>query len=256
MSDHTSGAAVTLPYIGVDGCAGGWLCVALGDGGEWRVRLLADNEPLGELARHARLMLIDMPIGLPGSNSSGQRQCDVAARRLLGRPRASSVFPVPSRATMSATSYSEALLLNRQHTGRGISKQAWNIVPKIVQIDRLLQARPELKTCLRECHPEVCFWALNGQRAMAFNKKTSEGRDERLHILMSLLPQTQNIFEHAMQNYRRRTVASDDVIDAMVVALTARLGHNRLHLLPEKPPSDDTGLSMEIVYATTPGRLE
>ena len=149
-----------------------------------------------------------------------------------------------------ATSYAEALLLNRQHTGRGISKQAWNITPKIGQIDRLLQACPELKTHLRECHPEVCFWALNGQRAMVFNKKTPAGHDERLRTLMSLLPQTQHIFEHAMQQYRRRTVASDDVIDAMVVALSARLGHNRLHLLPDNRPRDDTGLAMEIVYAT------
>ena len=45
---------------------------------------------------------------------------------------------------------------------------------------------------------------------MVFNKKTPAGHDERLRTLMSLLPQTQHIFEHAMQQYRRRTVASDD----------------------------------------------
>lgn len=241
--------SAALPFAGVDGCAAGWLCVELGQAGDWHVTLMAQAQQLAQLAQYKRLMLVDMPIGLPGSSAPGPRQCDTEARRLLGVPRSSSVFPVPCRAALTATTYPDALRINRQQVGRGISQQAWNIAPKIAQLDGLLRRQPGLKSRLRECHPEVCFWALNGQRAMGFNKKRPQGRDERVRVLQRFLPQTQEILEYGASQYRRRDVANDDVIDALVVALTARLGYGRLQTLPAEPPCDEAGLAMEIVYA-------
>ena len=55
----------------------------------------------GELLAHyagAKLILVDIPIGLP--ESKGGRDCDRKARKLLGRRSASSVFPTPTRQTV------------------------------------------------------------------------------------------------------------------------------------------------------------
>jgi len=243
-----SGTGQGFHYLGVDGCRGGWLCVAYGDDGAWQIHLLNEIEALGDLVAGSDLTLIDMPIGLPDVNGFGQRQCDIEARRCLGWPRASSVFPVPSRATLTASSYSEALQINRQQLGRGLSRQAWNIAPRIAQVDDLLRTRPVLKSRLRECHPEVCFWSLNRHQSMRFNKKRIEGREERLQVIQAYIPQAREILQNALAHFQRSVLAADDVIDAMVVALTAKLGQSGLHTLPCVPSRDHLGLPMEIVY--------
>lgn len=250
-----SGAGQDLQFIGVDGCRGGWLCVACGVDGAWQIHLLKTIEALGDLVAASALTLIDMPIGLPDANGPGQRQCDMEARRCLGWPRASSVFPVPSRATLTAHSYSEALQINRQQLGRGLSRQAWNIAPKIAQVDDLLRSRPVLKSRLRECHPEVCFWSLNRHQAMRFNKKRAEGREERLQVIQAYFPPVREMLHNALAQFQRSVVAADDVIDAMVVALTAKLGQSGLLSLPSEPPRDHFGLPMEIVYADGRNRV-
>jgi len=70
---------------------------------------------------------IDIPIGL----LDGPRACDKAARKLLGQPRGSSVFPAPCRAALQVETYEEASAINRQKAGRALSRQARRIVPKI-----------------------------------------------------------------------------------------------------------------------------
>jgi len=70
---------------------------------------------------------IDIPIGL----LDGPRACDKAARKLLGQPRGSCVFPAPCRAALQVETYEEASAINRQKAGRALSRQARRIVPKI-----------------------------------------------------------------------------------------------------------------------------
>ncbi|UCC56560.1 MAG: DUF429 domain-containing protein [Gammaproteobacteria bacterium] len=239
--------ASTRTFIGIDGCPAGWFCVILDDRDHWSFRLAPDEHGVGELATGADSVLIDIPIGLCDSGSDG-RDCDREARRLLGRGRASSVFSAPARRTLAATGYADALIRNRQATGRGLSRQAWGIVPKIRAIDALLRDQRALCGVLRECHPELCFWALNGRHAMQFNKKQGQGQQERLAVLERYFPQCHALFEQASENCLRRQVAHDDIVDAMVCAVTAKLGHGGYQTVPARPPRDGQGLSMEIVY--------
>ena len=234
-------------FIGIDACRSGWFCVLLdADMNGW-YRVAADADEVGELACEADSVLIDIPIGLPGDGPDG-RACDREARHLLGAGRASSVFSAPARRTLSATSYSSALSLNRQATGRGLSKQAWNIVAKIREVDTLLRSNRTLQHVLHECHPELCFWALNGKRAMQYSKKTAEGQQERLHVLQQYLAGGHALFEQACHDFLRREVARDDIIDAMVCAVTARLCYGAYRTLPTNPVTDGQGLPMQIVY--------
>jgi hypothetical protein len=48
---------------------------------------------------------------------------------------------------------------------------------------------------LREVHPEVCFWALAGGRAMEHSKKTAAERRERLAVLMRYKPEAGVLIE-------------------------------------------------------------
>lgn len=235
-------------YAGVDGCRRGW-AVALLEGDRFltpRVhRSLAD---VVETTGQAALVLVDIPMGLTDGQ---ERRADREARRLLGR-QGSSIFPVPVRAAVHAADYREACGLNQAATGRKLSVQTWGIVPKIAEADRLLQEKPLLQQRLKECHPELSFLALNGWIPMTASKKTPEGQAERLALLTRKAGGAAEALAAARSCYPRTTVATDDLLDAMVLAVAARealaLG---LPAVPAEPQVDAFGLNMEIVCPTT-----
>jgi predicted RNase H-like nuclease len=67
-----------------------------------------------------------------------------------------------------------------------LSQQAWGIVTKIKQVDDAIT--PDCQKWAFEVHPEVCFWALAGERPMKHRKKTKAGVNERLDLLGSVFP--------------------------------------------------------------------
>lgn len=235
-----------MRFVGIDGCPGGWICVGLNGKAGWAVSVVATNA-LSSVVTTATAVFIDIPIGLPDEDVA-ERVCDREARRLLGRARSSSVFPVPARASLRARDFAEAQEINRRHTGRGISKQSWLIAPRIRAVDGLLRAESRLRGVLRESHPEVCFWALNGATAMRHNKKTPDGRMERMALLRRYFPAADSVFDAAVTRYRRKQVARDDIVDALVLAVSAKLGAGCYRSLPADPPRDAAGLAMEMVF--------
>jgi predicted RNase H-like nuclease len=223
---------------GVDGCRAGWIAfkvelpslvtsVEVVDLPSWVKNRPSDLACLG----------IDMPIGL----LDGPRACDLAARKLLKRPRGSSVFPAPCRAALHAATYEEASAINRQRTGRGLSQQAWGIAPKIRQVDDAIT--PERQQWAFEVHPEVCFWALNRQRSMAHNKKTEEGAAERIAVLRAVFPD----IERHLAN-RPPRVGADDLLDAAVAAWTALRRHRGEAKCVCPAERDEKGLETTIWY--------
>ena len=234
-------------YTGVDGCRSGWFIVRLNQTAAWETAIASTPDTLARYIEQSPLTLIDIPIGLPDIDSP-QRECDQLARKALGMPRAASVFPVPSRAAVYTGSYTNASQLNHRSLGKKLSKQTWNISAKIRQVDELLQSQRSLRAKLRECHPEVCFWALNNKSAMRFNKKRKAGREERMQVLTRYLPAAYHILEYAAGSYRRNQVAVDDIIDAMALAVSAMMGHKKLSSFPEERRLDRQDLTMEIVY--------
>ena len=104
---------------------------------------------------------------------------------------------------------------------------------------------------VREVHPELLFWALNGEKPMESPKKLVQGRDERLRVLLTAEPRTQEIYEGACTKFRRKVVARDDILDALAAAVAAYHHHDQLKTLPECPQNDAKGLRMAIVYPRT-----
>jgi predicted RNase H-like nuclease len=147
---------------GIDGCRGGWV-IATSDADLNGVKFSLTSDLCSLFAETESVIAIDIPIGL---SENQPRACDVAAREILGWPRRNSVFSPPSRRALNAKTLAEALHLNREALGIGISKQAFCIVPKIREVDKLMY--PYRQEHIREAH-EVTFARLNGT-PMVYNK--------------------------------------------------------------------------------------
>lgn len=234
--DGAEGSAVTTS-AGVDGCRGGWLMVTRQrEGGAADIHLAASWEELPTLAS---LVCVDMPIGLA---EQGARECDVLARRALGRERGASVFPAPNRPMLGFPSWRQANAWGRRR-GRGLPRQSWGLVDKIRELDRALT--PARQRRVREAHPELVFKLLNGDRPPP-PKRTPEGQARRRRILEGL-----GFTELAawLSRWPRRLVKIDDVLDACACCVAAeRIRAGVAVRLPERPPRDARGLRMEIWF--------
>lgn len=190
------------------------------------------------------LILADVPIGLP---EGGVRDCDMRAKGILGRYN-SRVFLTPPRGVFDSESYEAANPLCRALSDRGLMKQMWMIMPGIREVDATMRAAGAVRSVVRECHPEICFWGLSGE-IIAANKKTDDGAAARLGVLSRFVDGVETIVEQAMAKFPRSKVARDDVIDALVCAVTAAgVWDGSLRTLPEEPERDGFGLAMEMVY--------
>ena len=228
---------------GADGCKGGWVVISKDlDSGQiaWRLRKTAHD--LIALSPLPKIIAIDIPIGLP---EKGSRACDLLARELLGKGRTSSVFPAPIRPVLAAQNYIDACKIRLVSDGKKMSKQAWNIVPKIRSVDTLLVQNPELRTIIREVHPEVCFFYLNGKKPLHFKKKMAQGREERITLLEPLYGQS---LRAASEDRKKLDSGEDDILDAFAALWTAeRIEKGTSQTIPAEPPTDSYGLRMEIV---------
>lgn len=233
-------------FVGVDGCSGGWFAVEIeSDAPENTVDHGVYTEFAAVLDAHAdaERLLVDIPIGLP---DAGRRDCDVAARQRLGS-RASTVFFAPCRAVLDAADHGTASAINRERTGYGLSIQAWHLVPRIRAVDAVLRSS-SAEGCVHEAHPELCFAAL-GDGPVSEPKSTAVGRSERLDRLRPVLPDVDGVYEACLDAYYRKDVARDDVLDALVLAVSASRPLARVPDVESGAvPRDGVGLPMEIRY--------
>lgn len=228
---------------GVDGCKGGWVAVFRhARTGRSFARFAETITEIVGASEQPAWVAIDMPMGFADDAKPGGRDCEKAARAILGPAgRASCVFSAPCRGALAAKDYPAANARNRKAAGVGLSKQAWNLFPKMREIDALLRARSDAP--IFESHPELCFARLAGEPLRAA-KKTAEGRAQRLTLLakegFGELPEWLDLFP-------RKFVAPDDVIDAAVVCLTAlRRAKGTAERLPTQAPQDRHGIEMAI----------
>jgi predicted RNase H-like nuclease len=199
---------------GVDGCRGGWVVVTVpceGGGGVSVHGVTHARAVLAELeSGRIRAAGIDIPIGLPVCRS---RAVDSEARRRLG-PRRSSVFPAPVRAVLATRTYVEACAASHAACGKKVSRQLFNIVPKIKEVDDLQS--PARQATLFEACPELSFATLAGM-PMPHSKGTVPGTAERVRALRAVFP---GVARHAEAPPAGAKV--DDVLDAFALAWTAR----------------------------------
>jgi predicted RNase H-like nuclease len=224
--------------VGIDGCTGGWVVAVaqFGHVANATVSRTTGLDDIVEAVESGRIAAvgIDIPIGLP---DAGPRRCDLEARKMIGLRR-NSVFPAPIRPLIGASSYDEAVRRSRSIQGKGLSKQAFAILPKIVEIDELMT--PDRQQRIMEVHPEACFTALFGS-PMAHHKSTNEGRLERVRALKYVFPSVDEISGPRIPGTR-----PDDVLDALVAAWSAHRWLDGRHV-QLGGDIDRRGLRMEII---------
>ncbi|MDQ1619033.1 MAG: hypothetical protein QOE19_1602 [Actinomycetota bacterium] len=209
--------------LGVDGAKGGWVAALVeGDDVRW-LRLAHIREAL---THDVMAIGVDMPIGLP---QRGRRECDLLAKRALGRahPR---VFLAPPRDVLDATSYVDAGARHRAHTdGLGMSVQTWHIVERIREVDAVADD-PRLV----EVHPELSFARLAGE--VLVTKHSAAGRVARLQTLRRRWPRLDGL------------PAGDDALDALAAAWSAeRWVRGTAESMPVQAPVDERDRPMRIV---------
>lgn len=233
-----------MRFFGIDGCRKGWFYVGINENDQYEFGIVSAFKEILQIVDQAVQVLVDIPIGLRETDSR-ERLCDLEARKVLGN-RKSSVFPPPSRLSLEYDNYIEASKANYYHTGRKLSKQSFALSKKIKEVDEFIISH-KLQGKFREMHPEVCFWTLNNYQPMQFKKKITNGVEERQLILNKYYSNTNKLSQEARTKYLKKDLATDDILDALVGAVSARFYKN-LKQLPDYPELDAQGLKMEIVY--------
>lgn len=217
-------------YIGVDWASGCWVVVDF------------EGEPMVSTApsilnvwhqfkEDAEVILVDIPIGLA---EHGRRACDEKAREIIGS-RSSTVFSVPVESAVDASGYQSARDANIEGGFGGLGSQSWGLVPRIREVDIFLEEHPDAAYKVFESHPEVCFAKLMNDQLNLPSKNTDEGRDKRLRILREEAPEfgrdinkfVRDRLNDPVWHQKIQSGRVNDVIDAAVLALTAKLATER-----------------------------
>ncbi len=235
--------------LGVNACRAGWIGIALSGGdqppgnlppgnlrrrearpGDWQPR---DPQPrnaepwdprpyvaptirqLAELAvadGPLQVIAMDIPIGLA---DTGRRRADQLARQALGR-RWPSLFITPVREAVEAGDFPAALAANRRLAGEGISRQAFALRAKILDVNEWLRATSPPPARVVEVHPELSFAQLAGA-PLAVRKSTWAGAERRRALLAQA-----GITLPGDLGLAGEQAGVDDVLDAAAAAWTAR----------------------------------
>jgi predicted RNase H-like nuclease len=234
---------------GVDGCTGGWIAAFVRpQGGDARVRIVPSFADVLGAPEQPAIVAVDMPIGLPDRVGAGGRAAENGVRPMLGA-RQSSVFSVPSRAAIYAADYGEACRIAQttSEPPRKVSKQLFNIAPKIREVDTALRASLDAAGRVFEVHPELAFWRLNGGRPLTEPKKVKSRPHEPGLALRRNLLIAAEFPRDAVHALPPKGAAADDLLDALACAAIARRIAAGLAVPhPNPPPRDAFGLAMAI----------
>lgn len=229
-----------MPHVaGVKTCRFGWLAVTV----QIEPDIISEGHHLcssaGEvfsLLPKPSIFAVNVPMGLLEEPVKGGRECDRQARKILGKPRGSSVFSPPSRPSLNCPTFEQA------HQW-GLNKQTFAILPRVREMDQVIN--PERQSWIREAHPELSFYMMDGLRPVEERRKTVPGREARLKLLNQFFYQV----EEGLAKFPGKDVLKDDVLDAYAAAWTAmRVFRGEAGFVPQTPPCDSRGVEMAIWY--------
>jgi predicted RNase H-like nuclease len=222
-----------MAIVGVDACKDGWIAVALRDG-VTRAFFLETISDLNGAIADAQVVGIDIPIGLL---SKGRRLADLEGRVELGR-RSSTMFVVPPRSALAASTHEEATRLAVELSGSGLSRQSYALRTKIFEVDEWLVDAP----CpVYEVHPELSFKQMTGA-VVESPKKTWTGMVARRKALAQ-----EGISLDDVNDDVGKRAGVDDMLDAGAAAWTARrILEKQARSIPAVPESSPSGRQIAI----------
>lgn len=220
---------------GVDRWKGGWVAVVLGPGRTLRAMTFETLAAAGTALDDIAVLGVDIPVGLPAPGV--KRRADLLARVAVGARR-NSVFFSPARCLLDAATQEEANQLARALGIPGMSSQCFGLKAAILEADAVVRTDDRWM----EVHPEVCFWAMNGKKALRWAKTSWGGFHERLRVLAA------HGIEVPVDAGTASVVPPADLLDAAAAAWSAaRVATGQASRMPD-PPEDLGGTLAAITY--------
>ena len=202
-------------WIGIDGCRGGWIIAWLKDEQNAEIFVVESLQPFLEKTNKQAVILIDMI--LYKDNEITPRPFDQLAKSQLGKWH-TRVFPAPPKEALKTKNYLDACSLSFSHSGKKISKQCYNLFPKIREANH-----PSIPAKqLIEYHPEIAFKQLNKNEAIEVSKKTELGHILRKKVISNYLIGDPLELQQIIK--KKKLWQADDVLDALALAIVAKFG--------------------------------
>jgi predicted RNase H-like nuclease len=204
--------------VGIGSWSGGWVSVAVRDGRFEESRTAREIRELLTYWNGADAVGIDTPLRLPITGTP--RAADLAARQIVG----GTVWNAPPKVVAAEDTWAEANAISRQLFGKGVSKPAYYLGRRAVELAKFTADRG-----LCEVHPDVSFWAMNQRTPLTYGKKTWAGQVERRRLLAGA-----GILIRDDLGKEVGLIPTEDVFDTAAAAWTAqRAAAGRAGLLPE-----------------------
>ena len=191
-----------------------------------------------------QVVALHAPVGLADTDERGGRECDRAARRLLGFPRQASIISPPSRATLKEATGGDPLNPSaaamkawaKEHKGVSATR-----LKHVLEVDEAVQAY--WQRTIYECNPELSFYELNSNRPLRYGKHSDSGIAERRNLIEARMGGAERLLDRSIPGVRRY-----QLFDACADLWTARrIAGRAIASLPETPEWDEQGRRMELV---------
>ena len=218
--------------IGIDGCKAGWIIAKTLENESISFQIIKNLNDLKRI--NVSHIGIDIPLQL---SHTGKRFAEIEARSLL-KNRACTIFTPPTLNALRAKNYMDACEVNFNECGKRISKQSWNLFPKIKEAQEFLDNKSINKLRVFEVHPELSFMAMNDMILVQASKKTDIGREIRIKLIQKFFPKFS--FESVRNEYKKNQTLDDDILDSVsVLWSTQRIVDNIANFVPKDPKRID-----------------
>ena len=218
--------------IGIDGCKAGWIIAKTLENESISFQIIKNLNDLKRI--NVSHIGIDIPLQL---SHTGKRFAEIEARSLL-KNRACTIFTPPTLNALRAKNYMDACEVNFKECGKRISKQSWNLFPKIKEAQEFLENKSINKLRVFEVHPELSFMAMNDMSLVQASKKTDIGREIRIKLIQKFFPKFS--FESVRNEYKKNQALDDDILDSVsVLWSTQRIVDNIANFVPKDPKRID-----------------
>ena len=216
--------------IGIDGCKAGWIIAKTLENKSISFQIIKNLNDAYLEGGNLSHIGIDIPLHL---SHTGKRFAEIEARSLL-KNRACTIFTPPTLNALRAKNYIDACAVNFKECGNRISKQSWNLFPKIIEAHKFLENNSISKLEVFEVHPELSFLAMNDMNLIEASKKTDIGKEIRIKLIQKFFPSFS--FESVRKKYKKNQVLDDDILDSIsVLWSTRRIVDNIAQFVPKDP---------------------
>ena len=220
--------------IGIDGCKAGWIIAKTLENESISFQIIKNLNDVYLEGINVSHIGIDIPLQL---SHTGKRFAEIEARSLL-KNRACTIFTPPTLNALRAKNYMDACEVNFNECGKRISKQSWNLFPKIKEAQEFLDNKSINKLRVFEVHPELSFMAMNDMSLVQASKKTDIGREIRIKLIQKFFPKFS--FESVRNEYKKNQALDDDILDSVsVLWSTQRIVDNIANFVPKDPKRID-----------------